>query len=189
MSTKIYYGLRVEIPSGRGIWDVANDLRSALGEASDAAHDLWAATRALELAAESPDIPAVLSRLLDELRVAESDWSHWLSPAPSVVLLPYSPDREGYLLALPFGWCVERIYSAFLALPGVESWGYWNNVDPPDDVDVDAFEDRWEVWKAALGGDGWLPPSKSGLTLNWPFDIVRLVGNARASLDAKSDEG
>lgn len=65
----------------------------------------------------------------------ESGWRLWV------------PEKGPWILALPFGEAANHA-----SLPSwVEDFGYWDNVDPPDDVAEAAWESRRKVWEIACG--------------------------------------
>lgn len=74
------------------------------------------------------------------------------------------PKNEGKTLALIYSEMkfYEEIWEN---MPGVEYYGYWDNSDEPEDISCEQFRARGNEWDEALGGDGWLPASKAGLTM------------------------
>lgn len=77
-------------------------------------------------------------------------------------------------LAIPY---TERkpLLDAFNTLPEVEAYGYWDNVDQSDDVTDEEWEDRGRVWSTALrfGSPRHETPAQLGLT----WSLIPSIGH------------
>jgi len=68
-------------------------------------------------------------------------------------LLPYKGEAYG------IAWGPDDITSAFLALPGIMDYAYWNNTDPPENISDEEWDARGKIWDIIIPGicaDGFL---------------------------------
>jgi len=71
----------------------------------------------------------------------------------------------------------DKWFEAWLKLPGIREYGYWNNVDPPDHVTDEEWEARREVWDRVLPGCG--IPAMEGFSI----DVSDTFGAPIATLE------
>ena len=103
---------------------------------------------------------SVGGRSIDEQREADKRGERvWLPLSFEAALMPIGP---GKILALGFGTqeLQEEFVKAFKARP----YGYWDNTDPPEDVDARAWSQRKRDWQKALGAKWQWSPAEAGLT-------------------------
>lgn len=72
---------------------------------------------------------------------------------------PTDPQKA---LAIPYAG-QRDLKKSLLELPGVSEFGYWDNTDEPEGMDMDAWRARGVMWDEALGERG--VPSDRGLRL------------------------
>lgn len=89
-----------------------------------------------------------------------STMSHQFNPHRFEVSFGRDP-QTGRILALLYAEEPE-FRTVWDALPDVESYGYWNNSDQPDDVTDDEWAERREVWERVMPDSG--PPVESMLS-------------------------
>lgn len=61
-------------------------------------------------------------------------------------LLPYKGETYG------IAWGPDDITSAFLTLPGVMDFAYWNNTDPPENISDEEWDARGRIWDIVIPG-------------------------------------
>ena len=67
------------------------------------------------------------------------------------------------------------------SLPEVESYGYWNNTDPPDDVTDEEWKEREKKWDEALGE--FYIPATAAFTIQCLGKYESLDGDWQSELD------
>ena len=70
----------------------------------------------------------------------------------------------------------QEVKNMFSNMDEIEEYGYWDNVDPPDDLTAEQWDARGEEWEVALPGIG--IPSKCGFSIDVVsevFDIICLM--------------
>lgn len=77
--------------------------------------------------------------------------------------------------------------AAFLALPGVDECGYWNNTDRPEHVSDEEWDFREQLWARLIGRDA---PTTRGLSWDLfgdypPLDPITLRENIVAALPTR----
>lgn len=108
---------------------------------------------------------------------------------PQIVFVPC----EGEVLAITYDF-PRLAATAWVAMPEVEEYGYWNNADRPEGVTDEEWVERERVWGEGLrlGGQRWAAaPSQVGLTLDLaPPDHRRdLIMGSRDALRAVAPQG
>ncbi|AXV09837.1 hypothetical protein DVS28_b0067 (plasmid) [Euzebya pacifica] len=98
-----------------------------------------------------------LRHAIDSVR---RDWTDRQRHDCDVVFLADHADGRRYALLYDrtAGHAMTGIWEG---LGVAEPWSYWNNTDPPDDVDTTEWELRRRTWDRLLGND---PPAARGLT-------------------------
>lgn len=165
MSTKIHHGHR--LAEGVDPFDFITAAREALNPARDRADARLLADRAVtiidraavrgESTDTGEDTADVLKAPLTAAFIAYEDEQselreHDRRHDPNRLELSIGRDpltgRYGVLL---FADC-DLLIDAFRAMPQVEEYGYWNNVDRPKDVTEDEWDARCEFWDRVLPG-------------------------------------
>lgn len=96
--------------------------------------------------------------LLNDAMVADSQRRRHYADAEASLTVFAHPTGLYALLFASMG----SVHQAFRALEGVEGFAYWNNTDPPEGVDDEAWEQRGEFWDELLGPSG--VPAVNGLS-------------------------
>ena len=92
----------------------------------------------------------------------------------SISILPI----RGKTLAIPYTE-QSKFLEALNAMPEVSEYGYWNNVDEPDNVTAKEWSKRKKDWNEALPGIG--IPSENGFSIDLTSDF-RIMCNAEVVL-------
>lgn len=61
----------------------------------------------------------------------------------------------------------EEYIKIWESMPGVESFGYWNNADPPEGMSYEDWDIRYQIWNKAL--NDFMPPSECGFTFEFIY--------------------
>lgn len=95
---------------------------------------------------------------------------------------------ENYILCQIFEDSPEYV-KIWESMPGVESFGYWNNTDPPEGVSYEEWDIRYQIWNKAL--NDFRPPSECGFTFEFiygPYATSDLVYNVTKNSNEYYDE-
>ena len=166
MSTKIHEGLRIDLPEGQSVFDLANQLRTIISEEIHKESIRYNAglIRKRLLTAEAGS--SYLDHLVRVLRKDEDEWGTY-----DIGFFLYEPDHKEFLLAIPFGRGSAH-YKRALEVPGVSEWGYWDNTDRPDELTEQQWEQRRNDWQVVDYG----PAVETALTVKMSDMTTKLTG-------------
>lgn len=189
MSTKIYNGFRM--PKS---FDSLNRINDEFREKGSILMNSLLDETVVKMSVRNLDIDIVsqndtnknyimdsLSRINDEYReikTSSKNNPYFDFECELSIMIPPSGDHI-YLIAYT---CKDEYIRLLESIDGVEEYAYWNNTDPPDDIDEDIWDQRGKDWDAALGETG--IPARNGFSFELvgpylPFSIL----NTTESLD------
>lgn len=138
MSTKVYKGFRVETTDLRALAALVDAVRPVIKAGAQAVLDLFM-ERAGGTRAE-----AYGAWLTARATTVDKGVRH---PAVDTQFDLLFIPREGHCLGICYtehdAW-----FDAWLALPGVRAWSYWNNTDRDEDVPEAEWEARRASWES-----------------------------------------
>lgn len=173
MSTKIHHGYRLPLPANASFAEVAawlDTARAPLRAAATAGLQEVVLHRALAafdravarhggVPMADPDdeerhaSPWGLARqdVREQQREAASPNGWATSMCTDVELCVFAHPTGVYALLYAH---MPHVEAAFRTVPGVQTYGYWDNADRPSKISARAWAKRGELWEQVLGRDG-----------------------------------
>jgi len=164
MSTKIYDGLRVATPEGKGMLRFRKEVFDTAEPLLREGYDRMVAMKSVDMLdrfmvkgevpegidREKPDcsVTGVMTKFLMDkakemskdlrARDPEHDFTFSLSVYPF----------DDFTLLFPI--CEQKnVIEAIGTIQGIEEYGYWNNTDQPDEVTDEEWKERGKLWEEA----------------------------------------
>jgi len=150
MSTKIYYGYKINLPA----YEVLSLLARFHKELENSEWynqqiDLSCVWYVVNRTIKMFGLPIDRSKIRNEFIKL---WDYFKY---SIAIIP----KENHTLAIVYT-ADQSIDKKFLQLSEVEYYGYWNNTDPPEDISAEEWEARREEWRCLSYG---IPVCKEAL--------------------------
>ncbi len=174
MSTKIYYGFRVQTSDPKEIIKLVKDYRKKYWSL-DARKKKIEFLHSIVSHITDPEKLVMYGEFGYEMNaytMAENLWhkmrgeikktgyrNSMVDTDFQIVVFPHETVFLGIVYTESSKW-----FRKWLKMPGVSEYGYWNNTDPPDDVSEEEWENRGKVWNEVLGSSG--VPATSGFTID-----------------------
>ncbi len=185
MSTKIYYGFKIETDKLEDVLKLVRDYRTTYWEKDAKALKKVFGQRILDAIAngaakitdgESPKWK--VERLWMELRKEMKDKGNRNTLVDTDFQIVVFPDK-GRFLGIAYVDHDSWFYQ-WLAMPGVKEYGYWNNTDPIEGISGEEWDQRGKEWDQLLCEQGSGIPSMEGFTIDisdphGPWQVEDLV--------------
>lgn len=145
MSTRIYQGFRLKTNDLSEVLRIVNSFRPWVMEQANERIDTFMAN----MEKEGMEVGKAW-RMWKDRRKAIRDTGHrdpFFDTDFSISLIPASEHLLGIVYTEHTAW-----FNAWVALPEVEEFGYWNNSDGPEEVSEEAWEARGKAWEVLKDG-------------------------------------
>lgn len=171
MSTKIYQGVKINVPKLQDVVDLVRTYRKKHWEKDakklkiDFIQGLASAWQNGNLVVTDGATPMMKFEMLwmemCKLTKNEGVRNRKVDTEFKLVIFPY----KEYFLGIVYTE-QEKWFDKFLKMPNVHEFGYWNNTDPPDDVTEEEWDERARIWNEALCDHGHGVPAMEGFTID-----------------------
>lgn len=145
MSTRIYQGFRLKTASLSEVLSLVEGFRPWVVAQANERLDTFTANMAKEGANDLEAWRSWADRRQRVLRTGERD--PFIDTDFSISLIPAGEHMLGIAYTEHSAW-----FKAWVALPGVEEFGYWDNADGPEDVPEGEWDARGRAWQVLKDG-------------------------------------